>query len=313
MYYAVKHETHFKYSQPISESVMELYMQPRTEGSQRCLRFKLQTSPRARLFEQYDHLGNIVHFFDIPAQHEQLIVVADSIVELVAPAPLPETLGENAWEVIDQAAGEGDFWDMLVPSPRTVTTPLLEQFARELDVRRRGDPLQLLFEITDQVFRAFDYSPNSTDVDSPMDVVLESRRGVCQDYTHVMTALVRSIGIPCRYVSGYLFHYKDYRSLPDATHAWIEAYLPQIGWVGFDPTNDILAGERHIRAAVGRDYNDVPPTRGIFRGKAETELSVEVQVTSTEVPFAVESLVPVSGWLPETDEHQPQQQQQQQQ
>ena len=130
MYYTVKHETHFHYSQPISESVMELYMQPRTEGNQRCLRFKLQTSPRARLFEQYDHLGNIVHFFDIPAQHDHLILIADSVVELVAPPPLPEILGENAWETIDQEAREGDFWDMLAPSPRTTPTPLLEAFAQ---------------------------------------------------------------------------------------------------------------------------------------------------------------------------------------
>jgi len=313
MYYSIKHETHFRYSQPINESVMELYMQPRTEGNQRCLRFKLQTSPRARLFEQYDYLGNIVHFFDIPAQHDQLIVVADSVVELVAPPLLPERLGDDAWGAVDQAAHEGDFWDMLAPSPRTMPTPLLEQFALELDVRRRVDPLQLLYEITDQVFKAFDYSPDSTDVDSPMDVVLETRRGVCQDYAHVMAALVRRVGIPCRYVSGYLYYHKEFRSTPDATHAWVEAYLPPIGWVGFDPTNDILAGERHIRAAVGRDYDDVPPTRGIFKGKAETELDVIVEVSATEMPFAVESLVPLSGWLPETSDLQPQQQQQQQQ
>ena len=151
----------------------------------------------------------------------------------------------------------------------------------------------MLYEITDQVYRAFDYTPDSTDVDSPMDVVLETRRGVCQDYAHVMIALVRGLGIPCRYVSGYLYYHKEFRSTPDATHAWVEAYLPPFGWVGFDPTNDILAGERHIRAAVGRDYDDVPPTRGIFKGQAETELDVEVHVSAAEMPFAVESLVPV--------------------
>ena len=109
------------------------------------------------------------------------------------------------------------------------------------------------------------------------------------------------MGIPCRYVSGYLFYHKGYRSTPDATHAWVEAYLPPFGWIGFDPTNNILAGERHIRAAVGRDYNDVPPTRGVFKGKAETELTVEVHVTPTEIARSrSKRCCPSAGWLPET-------------
>ncbi len=224
------------------------------------------------------------------------------------PPPLPETLDENAWEALDAMTSAGDFWDMLAPSPRTMTTPLLTEFARELDVRRRGDPLALLRELNAAVYHAFAYSSSTTEVDSPMDVALEARKGVCQDFTHILSALVRSIGIPCRYVSGYLFYHRGDRSIPDATHAWIEAYLPQVGWVGFDPTNNALAGERHIRVAIGRDYNDVPPTRGFFKGSAETELEVEVEITPTEAPFAVEKLLPLSGWMPETDEHQSQQQ-----
>lgn len=313
MYYAVKHETIFRYSQPISESVMEVYMQPRSESIQRCLRFKLTTFPRARVFEHTDLLGNTVHSFDIPTQHEQLTVNAESVVELVAPPPLPDGLGADAWDVLDRATSSGEYWDMLMPSPSTTTTLPLQDFVQELDIRRHTDPLTMLREITTALYENIDYTPNSTEVDSPIDVVLETRKGVCQDFAHVMIALVRSLGIPCRYVSGYLFYHKDDRSTPDATHAWVEAYLPQTGWIGFDPTNNILAGERHIRVAVGRDYSDVPPTRGIFKGKAESELTVEVHVTQTESPFTVETLVPVTGWQPETDETRPQQQQQQQQ
>jgi transglutaminase-like putative cysteine protease len=123
-----------------------------------------------------------------------------------------------------------------------------------------------------------------------------------------MIALIRRLGIPCRYVSGYLYNNKQDRSTPDATHAWIEAYLPQTGWVGFDPTNNILVEDRHIRVAVGRDYNDVPPTRGVFKGAAESELEVEVHVTPTESPFAAEHLQPAPDWEPEDLEHQSQQQ-----
>ena len=308
MYYTVTHKTEFRYSLPISESVMEVYMQPRTEGVQRCLRFKLQTLPRARIFEVRDPLGNAVHHFDIPAQHERLTIGAESLVELIALPPLPDGLSADAWDALDTAARDGEFWDMLAPSARTRTGAPLLNFVRELDLRRQNDPLGLLRRINTQVFEALDYAPNSTDVDSPIDDVLESRRGVCQDFAHVMIALVRSLSIPCRYVSGYLYYQKTDRSTPDASHAWVEAFLPTLGWIGFDPTNNILASERHIRGAVGRDYNDVPPTRGVFKGKAESELSVEVHVIPTEAPFAIETLLPVSGWKPETDEHQSQQQ-----
>ncbi len=168
------------------------------------------------------------------------------------------------------------------------------------------------------------YSPKSTRVDSPIDDALESRKGVCQDFTHIMIALVRQLGIPCRYVSGYLFHQPDgdVRSPDGSTHAWGEAWLPELGWVGFDPTNNLVADHRHIRVAVGRDYADVPPTRGVFKGAsaARSELSVAVRVGTTgqsqsmtahEVPTHmpwVSREVPSS--LPRPDLAQQQQQQQ---
>lgn len=129
-----------------------------------------------------------------------------------------------------------------------------------------------------------------------------------------MLALVRAVGIPCRYVSGYLYYRHDnpYRSTPDQSHAWIEALLPSLGWVGFDPTNNILAGERHIRVAIGRDYSDVPPTKGVFKGAAESELEVEVHVTQVDQP--IETLMPVTeGWIMPVDEAEVIQEQQQQQ
>jgi transglutaminase-like putative cysteine protease len=123
-------------------------------------------------------------------------------------------------------------------------------------------------------------------VDSPIDDALRARRGVCQDFAHIMIALVRQLKIPARYVSGYLFHgdkAKD-RSPSGATHAWIEAYLGEAGWVAFDPTNNLLGSERHIHVAVGRDYADVPPTRGVYKGEAESELSVRVMVAPVDAP-----------------------------
>ena len=146
-----------------------------------------------------------------------------------------------------------------------------------------------MHKLNEQIYEYFDYKPKSTKVDSPIDLALGTKAGVCQDFAHIMIALVRSkFRIPCRYVSGYLFHGESdhlhgesdhTRSVSSATHAWIEAFVPPFGWVGFDPTNWLVAGDRHIRTAIGRDYGDVPPTHGIFRGRAASELTVAVRVT----------------------------------
>jgi transglutaminase-like putative cysteine protease len=135
------------------------------------------------------------------------------------------------------------------------------------------------------IFGRFEYAPQSTRVDSPIDDALAARKGVCQDFAHVMIALVRQLGIPCRYVSGYLFQPAESAgSVDGATHAWVEAWLPGLGWVGFDPTHNTPAGEHHIRVAVGRDYADVPPTRGVFKGLSavRSELAVGVSVGTVE-------------------------------
>jgi transglutaminase-like putative cysteine protease len=175
----------------------------------------------------------------------------------------------------------------------------LRTLAAEWRITRRDDPLSMLHEISRNVFNNFEYLPRSTKVDSPIDVALSSRRGVCQDFAHIMIALARIVGIPCRYVSGYLCHGdepeigSDERNAPSATHAWVEAFLPRLGWVGFDPTNDLVANDRHIRTALGRDYADVPPTHGVYRGKTESELSVAVHVESSETAPPFDETMPV--------------------
>lgn len=314
-YYSIRHMTRFRYSAPISQSVMELRMEPRSEKGQRCLNFQLALNPHARIMSYRDYLGNLVHHFDIPGQHKQLVIVAESTVEMKPTPELPESLPESAWEAIDRTAQAE--YDMLLPSQFTHPTPLLEALAAELNAERRGDPLSLLRELNAAIFHTFAYQQQSTEVDSPIDDALETRQGVCQDFAHIMIALVRRLGIPSRYVSGYLFHHQDKadRSAQDATHAWIEALLPDLGWVGFDPTNNLLCGDRHIRAAIGRDYADVPPTRGVFKGEAESELSVGVRVSLADEPQTDIALQPVAQWIsggagsPDAEEAQAAQQQ----
>lgn len=316
MHLSINHVTKFRYSAPITESIMELRMQPLTEGPQRCLKFDLTLKPSARITSYRDHLGNAVQHFDIPGRHTQLVINAKSIIESLPRPEPPEKLGAEAWNELDALVDGGDYWDMLMPSYFAKPTDALLTFARELDSQRRDDPLTVLREMNAAIYNAFDYVPQSTSADSPIDEALGTRKGVCQDYSHIMIALARQLRVPCRYVSGYLFHRVEYndRSAQDATHAWVEALLPELGWVGFDPTNNLLAGQRHIRVAVGRDYADVPPTRGVFKGTAESELSVAVQVKPAEEPETEEELrlIAALNRSPEA-EHTAQQQQQQQQ
>ena len=166
------------------------------------------------------------------------------------------------------------------PATFAVETPALLVLASQLEVTRRDDPLMLVHELNQRLFDYFEYVPRHTRVDSPIDEAIVSGKGVCQDFAHTMIALLRHVRIPARYVSGYLYRSREDhdRSTPDATHAWVDVLLPHLGWVGFDPTNNLVAHHRHIRTAIGRDYHDVPPTHGIFRGKTESELYVAVQV-----------------------------------
>jgi transglutaminase-like putative cysteine protease len=273
---------------------METRMQPRNDNNQRCVSFALSVSPRCRVFSYRDHLGNNVQHFDIPGEHAQLVIIAESLVELQPLHELPHFLAPEAWAELDALVADGDFWETLLPSTFAQPTPALLDLAAQFNICRRDDPMMLLRELNRSVYEYFSYVPRSTRVDSAIDEAIASRQGVCQDFAHAMIALVRLLRIPCRYVSGYMYHGGEVqdRSTPDATHAWVEAFLPFLGWVAFDPTNDLLARDRHVRTAIGRDYADVPPTRGIFRGKDESELFVAVKVS------AYDALPPLDRELP---------------
>lgn len=285
MLYSIRHLTKFVYSAPVTESFLEARMQPRSESNQRCLEFELTIIPRVTIQSYTDYLGNIVHHFDVATHHTELAVLSEALVELTTPAEVPDYLPASAWDDLDAMTASGEYWDFLHPSRFAKPSPLLDELSARLDVRRKDDPLMVLHQLNHALYDTFDYVPKSTRVDSPIDDALSKRAGVCQDFAHIMVTLVRQLGIPCRYVSGYVHRgtgNRDRGREGAATHAWVEAMLPELGWLGFDPTNALVAGERHIRAAVGRDYADVPPTRGVFKGGASSGLSVSVQVLPVE-------------------------------
>ncbi|MFN8938506.1 MAG: transglutaminase N-terminal domain-containing protein [Acidobacteriota bacterium] len=323
MLYSIQHQTGFRHDSPVSESIMELHMQPRTEGRQRCLNFLVKVNPKARVLQYRDHLGNHVHHFSVAAKHTQLLITTEATVEVTPADALPGFLPLSAWDELDCILEREDHWEFLMPSDYAQPSPLLQELALQLDLRRREDPLSLLIEINRGLYERFDYATRHTHVHSPIDHALSGRRGVCQDFAHIFIALLRQLRIPARYVSGYLYHNRQNpdRSADGFSHACVEAMLPGLGWIGFDPTNNLLAGERHIRTAIGRDYSDVPPTQGIFRGGASSELDVLVRVKPTGAPeaedparellFNSNPLVFGERITPLEDQHHQQQQQQQ--
>ena len=295
MFYSIRHSTRFRYSDSIRQSVMEVMMHPRSEAGQSVRQFDVQIDPRARVFVRRDWMGNIVHHFDIPGAHDTLSVVAEALIEVSPPRLLPLSGHPDDWQALDDAVRAGDYWDFLHPSHFCTPTPALQELASEIGWARRGDPISLVQWLNHTIYERFDYKTSTTRADSPIDEALAARAGVCQDFSHIMITLLRGLQIPARYVSGYLYHRSDTkdRSVADATHAWCEALLPGYGWIGLDPTNNLLATERHIRTAVGRDYSDVPPTKGSYiklRGKERDkekgsgEMKVAVRVSPADAP-----------------------------
>ena len=302
--YAIRHLTRFTYASPVNESMMELRMRPATDAAQRCLQFDLQLQPRARVFAYQDSLGNWVHHFDLPRRHTELSITARAHVQVDEPTTLPAALDGSSWDTVDRWIDEGEHWDFRQPSRFAEWTAPLLAFAADVlgPSPRDRDPLTLVRDTTRAIHTAFEYAPKSTRVDSPIDEALAARHGVCQDFTHVMLATLRRVPLPCRYVSGYLAP-ADSKSADSpmtiATHAWVEVLLPELGWIGIDPTNGIEAGLRHIRVGIGRDYADVPPTRGVFKGGASSTLAVSVEITPGAVLPTLDPAVTEASWVAE--------------
>jgi transglutaminase-like putative cysteine protease len=318
VFFAIRHVTRFRYSVPVHESVMELRMQPRSEGPQTLRSFQITTNPRAQLYAYTDSLGNAVYHFNVLRAHEELRIEAQAVVER-SNSTMPATADGLEWQRYNQLNLTSDHFDLLEPSRFARHSTGLDRFMAERGLAKpQGDPLSALKTLNHIIFESFGYESGVTEVHSPIDHALAEGRGVCQDFAHIMIAVARHWGVPARYVSGYLSQRRrnEHRSGDDATHAWVEAYLPSFGWIGFDPTNDIMAEERHIRVAVGRDYADVPPTRGTFKGDAESELAISVSVELAQAPNRHEEFLRIARPMKQHDAstidtaHQQQQQQQ---
>jgi transglutaminase-like putative cysteine protease len=259
----VEHTTEFGYDGPIAEAYTELRLRPLEGGGQHCSSFRLVTEPPGlRVREYRDHFGNGVHHFDVLESHDRLSVTAVSEVM----TPVSFTSGREAPTPLD-------LHDYLAPTDYTPFSESVSEFAARHTDSEAGT--ERACALMSAIHAELVYDPAATDVQTRADEVLSLGRGVCQDFTHVLLAASRCVGIPARYVSGYLYDPK-LEGDNAASHAWVDVWDEQRGWLALDPTHDREQTESYVRVAVGRDYADVPPTRGVYKGQAHETLSVRV-------------------------------------
>jgi transglutaminase-like putative cysteine protease len=255
---------------------------PFSDDDQRWDRFELGAAPHASVRRYRDGFGNATHLISIPRPHEFLEVAARSIVWTLLADPLAPLRRPAA--PLSPAGAH----DSLKPSRLVPATQEIERMAAGFRPSSPADAFESARALMQLVHSDFEYEPEVTTVATTVAEVVEHRRGVCQDFAHVLIGLCRAVGIPARYVSGYLIVDRSHdlsaseRGASVASHAWVEAFSVTHGWRGFDPTNNLLAGEDHVKMAIGRDYGDVPPTRGTSRGVARERLSVTVTVERLE-------------------------------
>jgi transglutaminase-like putative cysteine protease len=290
MQFTVSHTTEYAYEGAASESFAELRVWPQSNPSQAVLNRSLQVEPETVVDHYVDYFGNNVEFFSIPHRHALLRVRARAEVQTFDTQPpdavLEISIGE-ARQVIN--SNHYQVFEFLQP---TGLVPLDQHFR----LRKRFFPQaaslrEALLILNEWIYKSFEYKAGVTDIATPISQVVKQRRGVCQDFANLMLAILRSNGIPARYVSGYIeaFDPDSGEGLTGAaaSHAWVEVYLPGGIWWGLDPTNNQIAGERHIVVAVGRDYNDVAPMRGTYKGANDQKLNVIVSLERRRVADAV--------------------------
>ncbi|HEX9100256.1 MAG TPA: transglutaminase family protein [Candidatus Dormibacteraeota bacterium] len=266
----VVHETTYRYMGPIAETVMEVRLQPMDGNGQRCLKFDLEVSSGIQPRAYRDGYGNNVHYFNLVRPHTRLNVTSTSVVET--------GLGPDA------DVGEELVQDFLRFRPPVKDVPGVRELAsRHLITDPGSGPAveRALDDLTLTINREFAYDRAVTNVYSAVDDVLAVRAGVCQDFAHLFIAVARAMGVPARYVSGYIHDPRE-RGVMGASHAWGEAWVPERGWVGYDATHPVRITEHHVRVAVGRDYTDAAPTRGVFVGSAVG--TMKVRVRTRELP-----------------------------
>jgi transglutaminase-like putative cysteine protease len=289
MIYQATHITRYLYEQPVSQCLSEAHLRPRSLPGQKLHTSRIRVQPEPAVFEQrMDYFGNEVNTFAVLRSHDQLTTTAMSVVD-VDPVPAPSQ-PDLPWETVrDTLAAQQDdasleALEFIFPSQYVPTGSEFLKLVQPLF--KPGRPLlEAAHDLSHHIHETFKYAPKSTSIDMPLGNILRGRKGVCQDFAHVMIAAMRSLRLSARYVSGYLRSGANFQGA-EASHAWVSVYSPGNGWVSFDPTNDLMPSDGHVTLAWGRDYGDVTPLKGVTLGGGGQTVEVEVQVRPIDAPVA---------------------------
>lgn len=288
MLYNIRHTTTYTYHESVPLCHNLAMLAPRSTPLQNCLSFELHVSPLPQIIESYDDFfGNKVYYFIIEEEHETLVVTTNSTVEKKAVNRNINNVDQPSWESVRDrfihSSGELIYEKQyVIPTDITAPSELITAYAMASFTTGRS-MLEAVHDLMSRIYTDFKYSSGFTTISTPLSEVMQARKGVCQDFAHLGIACVQAMGLPARYVSGYL------ETMPapgkiklkgaDASHAWFSVYIPSLGWVDFDPTNNTLPGEQHITIGWGRNYFDIIPLRGVIMSSNQHQLDISVDVT----------------------------------
>ncbi|MFY1689886.1 transglutaminase family protein [Plantactinospora sp. WMMB782] len=275
----IRHQTGFSYAGPVASSYNEARMSPRNEARQAVLEARVEVWPSARTYRYEDYWGTVVTAFDLHDAHDSLQVTAISTVETLGPGDQLAATDGVSWADLRGPENTDRWYELLLPTPRTALDEELTGLAESVRAAQ-PTPHAAAMALCEQVRDEVAYASGATGVQTDAVQAWRQRKGVCQDISHLVVGLLRAVGIPARYVSGYLHPAPD-AAIGDGvvgqSHAWVEWWVGR--WTAFDPTNGIPVGERHVVVGRGREYGDVPPLKGVYAGPANTGQGVEVTIT----------------------------------
>lgn len=283
MRFKVSHTTHYRYQQPASESFAELRVWPQDSPTQKVISRHLEIDPKVPVDHYTDYFGNHVEFFSVPYRHNALSIHATAEVKTFA-GPDLSRMRETPLGEVRQIFNSQRYkvFDFLQPTQKVPLQGLA--IPEKTKFFHPTEPIgECLLSLNTWIYKTFKYVPGATDVSTPLPKVLKMKKGVCQDFAHLMLAILRSNQLPARYVSGYIEAFDPEKTDEKligaaASHAWVEVLLPGGSWWGLDPTNNQAVGERHVKVAAGRDYDDVAPMRGTYKGAQDQRLQVIVSL-----------------------------------
>lgn len=277
----IKHITKFSYSNPVIDGANLIRLYPIDDAYQKVNSHFISVTKNPFVESFNDFYNNRVGTFLITEQHDELTITSE--VEVVTFDKLfPEETADakTQWEALKNKKYDAEVIDFVKPTPFNGSEDVMN-LIQSMNLNEKT-PYKVVLELCEYVYKNFKYIVGVTDVDSTIDDVWKLKAGVCQDFTNILLEMVRMSGIPARYVSGYICPAEDNTRGLGATHAWIEAYIPFYGWFGVDPTNNAIANENHVRLAVGRNYTDCSPVKGVFKRKVESSLFVKVEISTTK-------------------------------